>query len=290
MRTTGPAKSAIFYIVSGFIAICMLFPYFWMLSTSLKTNREIFETGAGFLPEGLHWENYTQAFRAAPWETFFANSAIVAVIVTIGQLLFSAMGGYAFGRLSFFGKNALFALLLAGIMVPAEVTLIPLFLIVKNWPLAGGNDWLGMGGTGLLNTYTALILPKIAGVFGLFLMRQFFLTLPKELDESARIDGCGELRLFWSVMLPLVKPAAATLGIFTFTSIWDEFFWPLVVVSERSMMTVQLGLTVFKGVEGSIEWGPLMAATVLVSLPVIVVFLLGQRYFVESIATTGIKG
>jgi len=284
------AGRLILYSACILIALAMLFPYFWMLTTSLKTTREIFAVDGSMLPAQLYWENYAKAFRAAPWDRFFQNSVIVASIVTVGQVLFSSMGGYAFGRLSFPWKNGLFLLLLAGIMVPAEVTLIPVFLIVKNFPLFGGNDWLGQGGTGMLNTYSALIVPKIAGVFGLFLLRQFFMTLPKELEESARIDGCGELRIFRSVMLPLVKPAAATLAIFTFTSIWDEFFWPLVVISERSMMTVQLGLSVFKGVEGSIEWGPLMAATVMVSLPVIVVFLFAQKYFVEGVATTGIKG
>jgi multiple sugar transport system permease protein len=173
-------------------------------------------------------------------------------------------------------------------MVPIQVTLIPTFLIAKSFPLVGGNNIFGAGGTGLLNTYPGLLIPHIMNAFGVFIMRQFYLQFPKELSEAARIDGAGEIRIFTKIFLPLGKPAMAALAIFTFTQSWDDFLWPLVITSDNKMRTMQLGLEVFKS-RYTTNWGPLMAATTLSVIPVVIIFLLFQRYFTDTALTSGIK-
>jgi len=174
-------------------------------------------------------------------------------------------------------------------MVPGQVTMVPVFILLKRWPFMGGNDWLGIGGHGLLNSYTGLILPGAVGAFGIFLLRQFFMTLPRDLEDAARIDGCSEIGIYWRIILPLSAPALATLGIFTFTAAWNEFLWPLLIMSKDSMKTLQIGLQVFQ-TQYTTRWDLLMAGTVVVTLPVLVIFLLGQRYFTRGIALSGMKG
>jgi multiple sugar transport system permease protein len=163
------------------------------------------------------------------------------------------------------------------------------FVMLKHWPLLGGNDLLGAGGHGLLNSYTGLILPAAVGAFGIFLLRQFFMTLPKELEDAARIDGCSEFGIYWRIILPLSTPALATLGIFTFTAAWNEFLWPLLITSKDSMKTLQVGLQVFQ-TQYTTRWDLLMAGTVIVTIPVLIIFLAGQRYFTRGIAMSGMKG
>jgi multiple sugar transport system permease protein len=174
-------------------------------------------------------------------------------------------------------------------MIPGQITMIPVFILLKRMPLFGGNNLFGSGGSGWLNTYWGLIIPGSAGAFGIFLLRQFFGTLPKDLDDAARIDGCSESGIYWRIALPLSKPALTTLGIFTFTGTWNEFLWPLLVTSKDSMKTLQIGLQVFQS-QYVTKWDLLMAGTVMVTLPVIVVFILGQKYFTQGIATSGLKG
>ncbi|MBU9712713.1 carbohydrate ABC transporter permease [Evansella tamaricis] len=273
-RTTG------LYLLMAAIAVIMLWPFIWMMVTSFKPNTEMFSYPPTIIPNELTFDHYVQAWRAAPWERFFLNTTFVAVVITFSSLLLSALTGYAFARLEFPGRNFLFILLLASMMIPFEVMLIPLYLIIVNFPFAGGNDLWG-GGTGLLNTYSALIVPRLLFPFGVFLMRQFFLTLPKSLEDAARIDGCSEFGIFWRVMFPLIKPASATLVVFVFSMIWDDFFWPLIVINDQSMMPVQLGLQSFQTSQYTTDWGPLMAATVWVTIPIIIVFIFAQKYFMN---------
>ncbi|MFA9560343.1 carbohydrate ABC transporter permease [Evansella sp. AB-rgal1] len=269
----------IFLLMSA-IAIIMLWPFIWMLVTSFKPNTEMFTYPPTIIPNEIVFDHYVSAWNAAPWERFFFNTAFVAGVITFSSLFLCALTGYAFARLEFPGRNFLFLLLLASMMIPFEVMLIPLYLIVVNFPFTGGNGLWG-GGTGLLNTYSALIVPRLLFPFGVFLMRQFFLTLPKSLEDAARIDGCSEFGIFWRVMFPLIKPASATLVVFVFSMMWDDFFWPLIVINDQNLMPVQLGLQSFQTSQYTTDWGPLMAATVWVSLPIIIVFLFAQKYFMN---------
>ncbi|WP_074011151.1 carbohydrate ABC transporter permease [Numidum massiliense] len=273
-------KKIILYVLLTAIAIVMVGPFFWMAVTSLKPNTEMFAYPPTIIPQTITFEHYVAAWEAAPWEKFFFNTIFVAVVITISSLFLSALTGYAFARMTFPGKNLLFLILLASMMIPFEVILIPLYLIIVKFPFAGGNGIWG-GGTGLLNSYSALILPRLLFPFGVFLMRQFFMTLPRNLEDAARIDGCSEFGIFWRIMFPLIKPASATLVVFVFTMIWDDFFWPLIVINDQNLMPVQLGLQSFQTSQHTTDWGPLMAATVWVTLPIIIVFLLAQKYFMN---------
>ncbi len=273
-------KLSLLYIVLTVVSIVMLWPFLWMVVTSLKPNTEMFSYPPTIIPSEITFQHYIDAWYAAPWVRFFFNTTYVAFVITFTSLFLSALTGYAFARLEFPGRDFLFILLLASMMMPFEVILIPLYLIIVNFPFVGGNELWG-GGTGMLNTYSALIVPRLLFPFGVFLMRQFFLTLPKSLEDSARIDGCSEFGIFWRVMFPLIKPASATLVVFVFSMIWDDFFWPLIVINDQSMMPLQLGLQSFQTSQYTTAWGPLMAATVWVTVPIIIVFLFAQKYFMN---------
>lgn len=274
------SRSLFIYVLLTMIALIMLWPFIWMTVTSIKPNTEMFTYPPTIIPNKVTFEHYIKAWEAAPWGRFFFNTAFVATVITFSALLLSALTGYAFARMRFPGRNVLFMLLLASMMVPFEVILIPLYLIIVKFPFVGGNGLWG-GGTGLLNTYSALILPRLLVPFGIFLLRQFFMTLPQSLEDAARIDGCSEFGIFWRIMFPLIKPASATLVVFVFSMIWDDFFWPLIVINDQSMMPVQLGLQSFQTSQYTTDWGPLMAATFWVTFPIIIVFLFAQKYFMN---------
>jgi len=283
------AKRAALHLILFAGALTMVLPFLWMLSTSLKPESEIFHFPPNWFPSLWKWANYSEAMSAAPFGRYFVNTAIYAAAITLSNLLLCSMAAYAFARLRFRGRNILFILTLGTMMVPGQVTMVPVFILLKRWPFLGGNDWLGIGGHGLLNSYTGLILPGAVGAFGIFLLRQFFMTLPRDLEDAARIDGCSEIGIYWRIILPLSAPALATLGIFTFTAAWNEFLWPLLIMSKDSMKTLQIGLQVFQ-TQYTTRWDLLMAGTVVVTLPVLVIFLLGQRYFTRGIALSGMKG
>ena len=282
-------KPTFLHLVLAAGALTTIVPFLWMISTSLKPEPEIFRFPPVWIPSAWKWDNYAKAMTAAPFGRYFLNTVIYAVGITASNLLFCSMAAYAFARLRFPGRNLLFILVLGTMMIPAQVTMVPVFIMLKRWPLLGGNDLLGAGGHGLLNTYTGLVLPGAVGAFGIFLLRQFFMTLPRELEDAARIDGCSEAGIYWRIILPLSKPAMATLGIFTFTAAWNEFLWPLLIMSKDSMKTLQVGLQVFQ-TQYTTAWDLLMAGTVVVTLPVLIIFLFGQRYFTRGIALSGIKG
>ncbi len=282
-------KPSLLHVVLAAGALTMILPFLWMISTSLKPESEIFRFPPVWIPSGWQWDNYREAMAAAPFGRYFINTVIYAGAVTISNLLFCSMAAYAFARLRFRGRNVLFVLVLGTMMIPAQVTMVPVFVMLRHWPMAGGNNLLGAGGHGLLNSYTGLVLPVAVGAFGIFLLRQFFMTLPRELEDAARIDGCSEAGIYWRIILPLSKPALATLGIFTFTAAWNEFLWPLLIMSKDSMKTLQVGLQVFQ-TQYTTSWDLLMAGTVVVTIPVLVIFLVGQRYFTRGIALSGMKG
>jgi len=273
-------------LVAG--AVAMLLPFVWMLSTSVKPADQLFSVPPTWLPRPIQWDNYARAMGAGNFGRYAMNSLLLGAANVVTNVLLSALAGYAFARLRFPGRNVLFLLVLATLMVPYQVTIIPLFVIVRHIPLFGGNDLLGQGGIGWINSYWGLIVPGAVGAFGIFMLRQFFQTLPNELEDAARIDGADEFRIFWQIMLPLAMPAVATLAIFSFQAGWNAFLWPLLITTTDDMRTIQLGLTVFVQ-QYSTQWDQLMAATVVATLPVILVFAFGQRLLVRSIAFTGIK-
>lgn len=285
-------KTSLFYLILTAGAASMIFPFLWMILTSVKPESEIFAktiTLHNILPSVWHWDNYSRAWQAAPFGRYFFNTVVVAVGGTSLMLIISSMAAYAFARLRFPGRQGIFIVLLATMMIPAQVTMIPSFIILRHIPLFGGNNLLGSGGHGWLNNFLGLIVPGSAGVFGIFMLRQFFQTLPREMEDAGRIDGASESTIFWRIILPLSKPALAALGTFAFTARWNDFLGPLLIMSDESMKTLQVGLQVFQSQYGA-QWDLLMAGTVLVTLPVILVFLFGQRYFVSGITLGGVKG
>ena len=277
------------YLVLTVTSVLMIVPFLWMLSTSLKPDYQIFEWPPSWIPREFNWGNYIGAWQRAKFSAYTLNTTYYAVFSTLGQVVFCSMAGYAFARLDFPGRNALFIAVLATMMIPFQMLLIPLFIILRSWPLAGGNNILGAGGTGLIDTLVGLTVPNTISAFGIFLMRQFSKTLPSELADAARIDGCSEAKIFWQIMLPLMKPAVTTLAIFAFQGSWNDFTWPLIITMSERTRTLQLGLQTLQN-QFFTEWGLLMAGTTITILPLITIFVIGQRYFVQGIALTGTKG
>ncbi|HVL63243.1 MAG TPA: carbohydrate ABC transporter permease [Microbacterium sp.] len=246
-----------------------------MLLGSFKTNGELRQNPPTWWPQAPTLGNYQELFTRLDFPQFFTNSVVVAVVVTVGNLVFCSMLGYAFAKIDFWGRTWMFRLVLATLMIPGMVTLVPLFVLVSN--------------LGMVNTYFGLILPFLAGAFGVFLMRQFMQGIPDELIDAARVDGAGELRIFATVVMPLCKPALATLAILTFLGSWNNFLWPLVVASTEDMYTLPVALALYSVGQNSTNYGLLLAGACVVLVPVLAVFLALQRHFVQGLATTGLK-
>jgi multiple sugar transport system permease protein len=259
-------------LLSGALVSAM--PFLWMITTSLKPAGALYDPPL-LVPIHFEWSNYAEAWRAAPFPRFFMNSAIMAVGITLAQTVLSAMAGYAFARLRFPGRDALFFLILGTMMIPFPVTLIPSYMIIA--------------GLGWIDTYQALIVPRAVSAFAIFLFRQFFLGLPREYEEAALLDGASRFAIFWRIVLPLSTPVIAASAVFSFLFAWNDFLWPLVVTTSPRMQPIQVGLAMFHGQYG-IFWTLLMAATVLAIIPAVLVFLVAQRRFIEGIASSGVKG
>lgn len=255
-------------------ACLVLLPFIWMVATSFKTEGEIFSNPAQLWPSHPTLQPYVDVWRRIPFGRFFINSAIFAGSVTVVSLFLDSMAAYAFARLRFRGRDILFWVVLVTLMVPFQITLIPLFLTVFH--------------LGWLDTYQGLIVPRATNAFGIFLLRQFFLTLPPELDDAARIDGAGEFRIYWQIILPLSLPALATLAVFHFMYNWNDFLWPLVITSSPDMRTLPAGLTLFMG-NYVIEHSILMAGATVTLLPLAIAFAFLQRFFVRGVALTGLR-
>lgn len=251
----------------------VLVPFLWMFTTSLQTRAETY-TNASILPTSWHWENYVKAWDAAPFAQYYLNSALMALGIVIGHLVFDSMAAYAFARLRFPAKDAIFVGFLALLMVPSFVTVIPLYSLVAN--------------LGWIDTMSALVVPRLADVFGIILLRQFFTSIPVELEEAARIDGCSRLSVFCWIVIPLSRPALATLAIFSFLFAWNDFLWPLLVTNTDQHRTIQIGLQAFVGRYGT-SWNYLMAGTLTATLPTVVVFLFFQKALIRGIAASGMK-
>jgi multiple sugar transport system permease protein len=256
------------------VAAVMLVPLVWMVIVSLETEQQAQSFPPVLIPSGLHFSNYPAAWNAEPFGNFFLNSALYAGAATIGNLVFCSLAGYAFARIRFFGSNVLFVVFLATLMVPFQVLLIPTFLIVKDM--------------GLIDSVGGLIMPNLCSAFGVFMLRQFFRTLPIELEEAARIDGTSRLGILVKIVLPLSMPALATLAIIQFVWSWNDFLWPLIIINTTTHAPIQLGLTTLQGAHNT-QWNLLMAGTVMSLIPMLALFLLAQRWFIRSVAFTGIK-
>lgn len=258
------------------VAFVMLAPLIWMFSTSLKTVSQVYSFPPEWIPRPVAWENYPNTFATAPFHLFLLNSFKVAGSVTFGTLFISSLAAYAFARIRFPGKNIAFGILLATMMIPYTVRVIPMYAMFRTF--------------GFIDRHIALILPPIvSNIFGVFLLRQFFMSLPYDLDEAARIDGCTSLGIWWRIMLPLSKPALATLGLFTFRTAWNQFLPALIFINSSEKALITVGLTIFRG-EYTTEWHLMMAASALAVLPMLIIYLSAQKYFVKGIALTGIKG
>jgi len=257
------------------IAAVMLLPLVWMVAVSLETDAQSHAFPPLLFPKSFQFENYKTAFNAVPFAHFFLNSLIYSLTTVAGNLLFCSLAGYAFARIKFFGRDVVFILVLATLMIPFQVIMIPTFIIVRK--------------LGLIDTLGALIVPNLAGAFGIFLLRQFFRSLPIELEEAARIDGASRLGVLFKIVLPLSGPVLATVAVITFLWTWNDFLWPLITIYNPDNMTLQLGLTTFQGAHQT-NTHLLMAANVMSVIPVLLLFFVAQRFFIRGIATSGLKG
>jgi multiple sugar transport system permease protein len=274
-RESGVSTPPWLYAVLGVGLFLVVVPFVWMVVSSFKPEAEVRRVPPTWIPETTTLENYEILFTELDFPTFFLNSAIVALAVTVGNMVFCSMLGYALAKLEFPGRRAVFAIVLGTLMIPGVVTFVPLFVLTTKM--------------GLSNTLTGMILPFLAAPFGVFLMRQFISALPDELIQAARIDGAGELRIFASVILPLCGPALATLGILTFLGSWNNFLWPLVVAQTEEKYTLPVALALYAIGQNATEYGLLLAGSVAVVVPVLVLFLFLQRHIMQGIAMTGIK-
>lgn len=276
-------------IVVGLACVIMVYPFLVMLSTSLKSMRDIRAAEFALLPERIMFSNYGEAMRRGSWARYFFNSFYITCLSVVISLVINSLAGYSFARLRFKGRDILFIITLIGIMVPPVVTMLPVYIMLKYVPLAGGNDLLGRGGLGWIDSPMGLLAPYLAGSFGVFLFRQFFLTFPSALDDAAKIDGLNRVQAFARIYVPLSGPVFGSLIALKATATWNDYTWPLIIIMRDELYTVQLALTRFKDMF-AVEWNLLMAATALITLPLIAVFLSVQRYFISGIVTTGLKG
>lgn len=264
------------YVVLIFFAVLFVAPFLWMVSTSLKPDSQIFSEQVQWIPHPVQVKNYPEALASFPFLLYLRNTLFICVMTTIGTVFSAALPAYGFSRLKWRGRDTLFIVLLMTIMLPAQVTMLPVFLIFR---------WLGWTGT-----FLPLIVPPFLGsAFSIFLLRQFFMTIPQEMSDAARIDGCSELGILTRVIAPMAKPALATVALFAFTGAWMDFLNPLIYLHDERQYTLAIGLQAFLGRHGS-EWALLMAAATVITIPMIVLFFFAQKTFIEGIALTGVKG
>lgn len=279
---------AMIMLLLVFFALVFFVPFYWSLLTSLRPNDEIFSSGLKFWPQHVTWEHYEKAFQIIPFFQYSFNTLLITVCIIVSNLLFCSMAGYAFAKIRFRGSKLAYRLMLFSVMIPSTVLLIPQFLVLARFPLVGGNNLFGQGGHGFSGNFLGVVLPTAVSVFNILFMRSFFISLPNELGEAARIDGAGEGRVFFQLYLPLAKPAMATLSVFCFQAGWNSFLWPSVILRSGDFKVLTQGLASFT-VNNSVDYGPMMAATVCATIPVLLVFLFAQKYFIQGIAFSGTK-
>ena len=267
-KSSAVLRRVLLYIVLILIAVIMVVPFLWIISTSLKIPPV-------WIPDPPQWENYVKLFTEQPMFQFMLNTIKIVFFVVLGQLFFSSLAAYSFARISFKGRNVVFFFYIATLMVPGQVTMIPTYLMFAK--------------AGLTDNHLALILPAFFSAFGVFLLRQFFMSLPRELEEAAEIDGCNPFMTYWRIMLPLVVPAMLTLGVFTLMNTWNDYMGPLIYLSSPEKYTMTLGIAYFKGVYTT-QWNLVMAGSIVSVMPILIAYLCAQKYFIEGIAFSGVKG
>lgn len=277
------------YVVLILGGVLFAAPFAWLISASFQTSGDIFSWPPKWIPENPTFDGYIQFFTETDAARWFLNSAFVATSVTVLQLFFNSLAAYVFAKRRFPGRDIIFVVFLATMMVPPQVTMIPNYLILQHMPLFGGNDIFGQGGHGMLDSYWGLILPGAVSAFGIFLLRQFMLGIPDDLLDAARIDGANEFTVYARVVLPLCRPVLAATAIFTFMAAWEDFLWPLIIMSDPEKFTAPLGLALFVQ-KNQTDWGLLLAGSVIASLPMVIIFIIFQRQFVQGIAMSGMKG
>lgn len=263
------------YLFLSLAAIIMIAPFLWMITTSLKGPQEVYRVPPTLLPTELHWENFTHVWETVPFGRFYLNTIFITTIIVVSQVTTAVLAAYVFARIEFPGRDLIFYLYLATLIIPGQVTMLPLFLLISR--------------LGWIDTYQGLTVPFLANAFAVFFLRQFFLTIPRDLEDAARIDGCGRFRFLWQIMLPLSRPALATITLFIFLGYWDDYLWPLIITNSTTMRTLAIGLRYFIE-ESGVQFNFMMAASLMAVLPVVIVFFFVQKQFIEGIALTGTKG
>lgn len=275
-KSTGAiVRKVLLYVLLIIIGIIMVVPFLWMISTSLKEQYDTVKIPPVWIPNPPRWQNYVDLFTQQPMLQFMLNTIKIVFFVVLGQLFFSSLAAYSFARIKFKGRTVMFFFYIATLMVPGQVTMIPTYLMFAK--------------VGLVDNHIVLILPAFFSAFGVFLLRHFFMSLPKELEEAAEIDGCNPFTTYYRIMLPLIVPAMLTLGVFTLMNTWNDYMGPLIYLTTPEKYTMTLGIAYFKGVYTT-QWNLVMAGSVLSVIPILVAYLCAQKYFVEGIAFSGVKG
>lgn len=274
-NTSAIVRKVLLYVLLIIIGIIMVVPFLWMISTSLKEQYDTVKIPPVWIPNPPRWQNYVDLFTQQPMLQFMLNTIKIVFFVVLGQLFFSSLAAYSFARIKFKGRTVMFFFYIATLMVPGQVTMIPTYLMFAK--------------VGLVDNHIVLILPAFFSAFGVFLLRQFFMSLPKELEEAAEIDGCNPFTTYYRIMLPLIVPAMLTLGVFTLMNTWNDYMGPLIYLTTPEKYTMTLGIAYFKGVYTT-QWNLVMAGSVLSVIPILVAYLCAQKYFVEGIAFSGVKG
>ncbi|MBT2516601.1 carbohydrate ABC transporter permease [Streptomyces sp. ISL-90] len=270
-----PARRVILYVLLAALTLLIFVPFFWMVSSSLKHDNQVFSIPVQWIPTEFVWSNYVDIWTRIPLLTYLKNSLFLSVTITFLQVLTGSFAAYGFSKMRFKGRDVLFVIYIATIAVPWQAYMIPQYIMMQN--------------AGLVNTHLSIILLQAFGAFGVFLMRQYYMTIPDELSEAARIDGLNEYRIWWRIILPLTKPALASLALLTFVGTWNDYMGPFIYFTSNDLWTVQLGLRSFVG-QFDAEYAMIMTGSVISVIPIVIVFLLGQRFFIQGIATSGMKG
>lgn len=281
-------RKLIVYLLLTTGAIIFMAPWVWMVSASLQPIGEIFEWPPNWIPDTFTLQNYTRFLAAEGFFRWVLNSGFLAVVVLLVQMFFNSLAAYSFAKLKFPGRDGLFLLMLGTLMIPGQLFLIPNYLILLRTPLFGGNNLLGMGGHGMLDSFWGIIVPYSFSVWSVFFMRQYMKSIPDDLLDAARMDGASEFTIYSKVILPLCGPVLAAQAIFTFTFVWNDFFWPLIVISSSELRTLQLGLALFI-LKNKTVWDIVFAGSVISTIPVLLIFIFFQKYFIRGIALTGMK-
>jgi len=287
-RARAITSSAFKHLVLIVVGLAVAYPFYFMITTAFKDFSEATQTPPTYFPTSWHPENYAEVWSKQPWGRFFANTFFIAGVTVFGEIVIAVLAAYAFAQMSFRGKNLVFALFLATYMMPSEATLIPNFVMMSKAP-PGVNPFFPIPRLNLYDTYAAQILPFLASAFSVFLLRQQFLAIPKELRDAARIDGAGHVRFLWSIVLPISVPALVTVAILSFYASWNAFQWPFIVTSSQDIRPIQVALNAFSAEAGS-QYHLLMAAASFVVAPIVLLYLIGQRFLVQGVARTGIRG